>query len=74
MLNSCEISLLRSSSHLFRGYVPKRLFFNASSILTIVLEMFVLALVYLGLSKLLHFEAFYYLVITARDYLGAKRK
>lgn len=49
-------------------------FFNASSILTIVLEMFVLALVYLGLSKLLHFEAFYYLVITARDYLGAKRK
>ena len=48
--------------------------FNASSILTIVLEMFVLALVYLGLSKLLHFEAFTIFVITARDYLGAKRK
>lgn len=49
-------------------------FLNVSSILTIVLEMFVMALVYLGLSKLLHFEAFDYLVITARDYLGAKRK
>lgn len=48
-------------------------FLNASSILTIVLEMLVMASVYLGLSKLLHFEAFDYLVITVRDYLGAKR-
>lgn len=48
-------------------------FLNASSILTIVLEILVMAFVYFGISKLLHFEAFDYLVITVRDYLDAKR-
>ena len=49
-------------------------YFDLSSILTIILEALVMTSVYLGLSKMLHLEAFEYLVNSARDFLGVKRR
>lgn len=48
--------------------------FNLPSIFTIFFEALVMASVYIGLSSFLHLEAFEYLINTARDFLGAKRR
>lgn len=47
--------------------------FGLPSILTILLQAAVMFTFYLGLSKVLHLEAFEYLINTARDFIGAKR-
>lgn len=47
--------------------------FLSNPYLAILIECLIMGILYLGLSKVLHLEAFEYLLNTARDFIGAKR-